>query len=222
MAELSLWDDDRADAWRGALGPLEDRLVELVETEFLGLDRPLRIGTHGNTAFGLAGVLDYVRVTGRDDLEEATARAAREYYLGDRDYPVGYEPLGWDFLSPGLVEADLMRRVLDPDRFVDWFDGFLPTTSSPAVAVLEPIAVDPTDGAALHLVGLNLSRAWCLAGLAETLGDYRDVEAFERSAGRHADRGLAEAFTDDYAGAHWLSSFVLYLLTRNAGGIAPA
>ena len=25
----------------------------------------------------------------------------------------------------------------------------------------------------------------------------------------------------DYAGAHWLSSFVLYLLTRNEGGIAP-
>jgi hypothetical protein len=27
--------------------------------------------------------------------------------------------------------------------------------------------------------------------------------------------------TDDYAGSHWLSSFALYLLTRNEAGIAP-
>lgn len=35
------------------------------------------------------------------------------------------------------------------------------------------------------------------------------------SAERHLDAGLAGAFTDDYAGAHWLTSFVLYALTRN-------
>jgi len=42
------------------------------------------------------------------------------------------------------------------------------------------------------------------------------------SARRHAESGVEAAFTDDYAGAHWLSSFVCYLLTRNGGGIAPA
>jgi len=41
-----------------------------------------------------------------------------------------------------------------------------------------------------------------------------------RCAERHAERGLARAFTDDDAGAHWLPSFALYLLTRNEGGIA--
>ena len=30
--------------------------------------------------------------------------------------------------------------------------------------------------------------------------------------------GLDDAFTHDYAGAHWLSSFVLYALTRNVDG----
>lgn len=38
---------------------------------------------------------------------------------------------------------------------------------------------------------------------------------------RHAQIGLEQAFTEDYAGAHWLSSFVLYLLTRREGAIAP-
>jgi hypothetical protein len=46
-----------------------------------------------------------------------------------------------------------------------------------------------------------------------TEGDTADLAA--ASAERHLDAGLAWAFTDDYAGAHWLSSFVLYLLTRN-------
>lgn len=222
IAELSLWDDDRGAAWRETLRPLEERIVTLVETEFLTMDRPHRVGTHGNSAFALAGVLDYARVTEHGDLEAAVTRTARAFYLDDRDYPVGYEPLGWDFLSPGLAEADLMRRVLDPDRFADWFDGFWPTEAPSPDGVLEPVAVDPSDGAALHLVGLNLSRAWCLAGLAETLAPHQKGGTFRRSAVRHAERGLAEAFTDDYAGAHWLSSFVLYLLTRNAGGIAPA
>jgi len=34
--------------------------------------------------------------------------------------------------------------------------------------------------------------------------------------------GFDRAFTDDHAGAHWLSSFVQYLLTRNERGIAPS
>ncbi len=40
-------------------------------------------------------------------------------------------------------------------------------------------------------------------------------------ARRHAEAGAADVLTDDYAGSHWLSSFALYLLTRDEGGIAP-
>lgn len=222
-AELALWDDDRGHDWRAALGPLEDRIVGLVETEFLTQDRPLRVGTHGNSAYALAAVVDYARVVDAEELEAAATATARAFYLDDRDYPVGYEPLSWDTVSPGLTEADLMRRVLDAGRFANWLDGFLPdATSPPAAAVLDPIDIDATEGLEFHYVGLNLSRAWCLVGIADALGDHRYVEPFKRSAVRHARRGLRDAFTDDYAGAHWLSTFVLYLLTRNAGGIAPA
>ncbi|SDF44793.1 Protein of unknown function [Halorubrum xinjiangense] len=229
-AELALWDDPRADAWREALRPLEDRVRRGTRESFLDVDRPHRVGTHGNTAFALAGVLDYARIVGDDDLESETESTAHRLYADDTAAVVGAEPVGWDFLSPALVEADLMRRVLDPDPFAAWLDEFVPDlTAPPHDALLAPVDVEPDegDGAAIHLIGLNVSRAWCLAGLADAL-DGRDGSTATRlrdpldaAARRHAEAGAADVLTDDYAGSHWLSSFALYLLTRNEGGIAP-
>jgi len=221
-AELDRWDDARADAWRGTLSPLEDTIVDLVHTEFLTDERPFRVGTHGNTAFALHCVFDYARSVGDRSLETAAVETATALYADDADYPIGYEPLGWDFLSPALTEADLMRRVYDPDEFAAWLDGFLSGVAEPPVDLpIDPLSVgeDPEDGVALHYVGLNLARAWSLAGVADALEDHPAVPALEATAGRHATAGLEQAFTDDYAGAHWLSSFALYLLTRNEGGI---
>ncbi|NGM68381.1 DUF2891 domain-containing protein [Natronolimnobius sp. AArcel1] len=223
-AELEVWDDPRADRWGSTLEPLERTVAQLLESEFLTQERPFRVGTHGNSAFALHCALDYARTTGDDDLASAVTDTAREWFGDDRDYPVAYEPLGWDFLSPALTEADLMRRIYDRDAFVTWFDGFVPDlTSAPANGILEPVATDPEpdEEVATHLIGLNLAKAWCLAGLASTLEDHRYVPALEQSAAKHAQSGLSHAFTDDYAGAHWLSSFALYLLTRNEGTIAP-
>ena len=223
-AELSLWDDDRAAEWRAILDPLERRIVTLVESELRSRSRPNRVGTHGNTAFALCCVLDYARTAGAEGLAAAAAEAATDHFAADRDAPLAYEPLGLDFLSPSLTEADLLRRVYGPARFVAWLDGFLPGLDADGLA-LDPVdAPDaPDDGTELHLVGLNLSRAWCLAGMAAALDGRRDAvaDAVERCAARHAERGVAHAFTDAYAGSHWLPSFVLYLLTRDEGGIAP-
>ena len=226
-AELRLWDEPPADEWRSALEPLEATIRDLVRSELLAQDRPFRVGTHGNTAFALTGVIDYARVVSDGSLESEATETAREFFGDDRDYPVEYEPLGWDFVSPALTEADLMRRVYDPDPFASWLDAFLPdVTESPFDSILEPVSVDsdPDEGVALHLVGLNVSKAWCLAGIASTLeasGGHPYVTLFEESALEHTKAGLDGAFTDDYAGSHWLSSFVLYLLTRTDGGIVP-
>lgn len=90
--------------------------------------------------------------------------------------------------------------------------------------LFDPVAVeaDPDEGVALHLAGLNVSKAWAVAGIAGDLKEHRYAEVFERGAKRHVESGLEQAFTDDYAGAHWLSSFVLYLFTRNEDGISVA
>ncbi len=222
-AELALWDDPQATEWRDRLDPLESKISSLVEQEFLTQDRPLRVGTHHNTAFALTGILDYARVVADDHLESAATDTALAFFAEDRDYPVEYEPIGWDFLSPALTEADLMRRVLSEDAFAEWVSDFFPALrESPYDSIREPVSVDTesADGAALHLVGLNLSKAWCLAGLAETLDEHSLSNLLAESAARHARSGVDAAFTDDYAGSHWLSSFVLYLLTRDDGGIA--
>jgi hypothetical protein len=227
-AELRLWDDDRADRWVAALAPLEQRIVELVEAKFLPQSRPFRVGTHGNSAFALSCVLDYARVVDAAALAGAAAETARRFYRDDEDAPVGYEPYGWDFLSPTLAEANLLRRVLDTEGFAEWVAGFFPDAPTmEAAGFLEPVRVDAEEGIELHLVGLNVSKAWELASMAElftqsTALDSERGATFQRSAERHLEAGVAMAFTDAYAGSHWLSSFVLYLLTRNEGGIAPA
>lgn len=222
--ELHLWEADQADRWREKLRPLETQVVDLVEAEFLPQDRPFRVGTHHNSAFALQCVLDYARVVSNESLAAATCETAERFYADDRDAPVAYEPFGWDFLSPALTEADLMRRVLDGPHFEGWLDGFLPdVTRSPHASILKPAEVDtdPDEEIALHLVGLNLAKAWCLADLAASLSDHQYADVFEQAAERHVEASLDQAFTEEYAGSHWLATFVLYLATRNAGGIAP-
>lgn len=223
-AELSLWEDSTADEWASILDPLEQRILELVQSEFLTQDRPFRVGGHHNSAFALHCLHDYAITTGAGSLATAVGDTAIRFYENDRNYPVEYEPFGWDFLSPALTEANLMQRIYDDEALERWIDTFLPDlTASPFDQILHPAEVssDPDEGVALHLVGLNVSKAWCLAELADSLEGHRYGPILQQSARDHAERGLEQAFTDSYAGSHWLSSFVLYLLTRNEAGISP-
>ena len=123
--------------------------------------------------------------------------SARALYLADRAASVAYEPSAYDFLSPSLSEADLMRRVLPAAEFAPWFAAFLPR------ADFDPVTpVDRTDGKLAHFDGLNLSRAWMLRALG-----YRELAQI------HAAAGLAGVTGEHYEGAHWLGSFALYWLT---------
>ena len=91
--------------------------------------------------------------------------------LADRGCPLAYEPSGHDFLSPCLAEADLMRRVLEADRFAAWLGEFLPgvpTDGDGAGWLLRAVVTDAGDGKLVHLDGLSLSRAWMLG-----LGTFR-------------------------------------------------
>src|SRR5690606_18772574 len=79
-----------------------------------------------------------------------------------------------------------------------------------------PVATvtDETDGRAVHLHGLNLSRAWNLENVAAALppGDAR-IRALRAAAERHRDAGVAATLaTTHYAGDHWLPTFAVYLL----------
>ncbi len=178
---------------------------------------PVRSGAHAQTAFALTLLHDAAAALRDEQLSRLIASTTHALYRGDAGATLRFEPSGEDFLSPTLMQADLMRRVLSSTEFADWLSRFLPelprTATEPWLGCAT--VADETDGKAVHLHGLNLSRAWNLANIAAALppGDARAAPLREAAA-RHRDAGLrATLATRHYAGDHWLPSFAVYLLT---------
>jgi hypothetical protein len=222
--ELREWDDPRAERWRTALAPLVEVVAERYRSWLPNLLYPIRIGTHNQSAFGFALALDWARTAGDEELEAMLVEKTLTFHEGDVNCPIGYEPSGEDFLSPCLMEADLMRRVLPQAEFAAWLTDFLPGIPTDGSADwLEPGQVlDPSDGKLVHLDGVNLSRAWNLDAIAHALpeGDAR-IASLLAAAQAHGETGIASVTGDDYAGGHWLASFATYYVTGR-GREAPA
>jgi hypothetical protein len=216
--ELRAWDDPNGRRWSANLEPLAAAFVARYEDFQPKLTYPIRVGTHPNTAFGLAFALDYARASGDKKLEALLVERAKSYFAGDKDYPAAWEPGGEDFFSPALLEADLMRRVLPPAEFARWLTAFLPELGrgGPASLMTPAIVTDRTDPKIVHLDGLNLSRAWCLKGIAAALppADARRKVLLE-AAERHLAASLPHVTSGDYAGEHWLATFALYALSQD-------
>jgi hypothetical protein len=216
--ELHGWDDPDARQWARNLSPLAETVVARYLEFFPKQTYAIRTGVHPNTAFGLAFAHDYARATRNARLKTLVAERARAYYGDDVDAPAKWEPSGADFFSPALMEADLMRRVLPADDFRTWFARFLPGAgqNEPKALFAPAIVTDRTDPQLVHLDGLNLSRAWCMRGIASALPAADPARAALLSAaGRHADSALDHVASGDYAGEHWLASFAVYLMTAS-------
>jgi hypothetical protein len=200
---------EQASRWAGVLAPLADTVRGRCLQWLAATTYPQRSGTHANSAF--AGVLlhDAARATGDGELLGAVAAAAERWYAGDAGYPAWLEPSSSDFLSPVLVEADLLRRLLPAGVFSERFHRLLPEPGPLA----EPAVVsDRTDPQTVHLDGLNLSRAWCWLGIADRLGEddpTRDLAI--TAAGAHAEASLPNVVGGDYVGEHWLATFAVHL-----------
>ncbi|TKC81227.1 DUF2891 domain-containing protein [Trinickia terrae] len=199
--------------WSRTLAPLTELFVARF-TEFLPkATYPLRVGTHFNTAFALALALDFARLTSRADFETLIITTALRWHLDDA-LCQAWEPSGDEFLSPALMEAELMRRVLPGAEFVSWFDRFLPDLGArkPETLLVPATVTDRTDGKIAHLDGLNLSRAWCQRSLARALppGDARTA-LLKNAAELHLSTAL-EHVAGDYMGEHWLATFALLAL----------
>lgn len=214
-AELSGWDDPDGRAWAENLNPLERKLVTLTRDYLPRLTYPVRTGVHPDTAFALGQILDYARTVGDRSLEELVVRRARDYYLSDADYPVHFEPSGQDFFSAGLNVADLMRRVLSADEFSRWLNQFAPGLRRGRLGNWAKPAVvsDLTDPQIVHLVGLNLSRAWTMQGILSVIDPAdRRGRALTESMQAHAAEGMKYVFSGHYEGEHWLATFAVYHL----------
>lgn len=217
-AELRTWEDDPdAARWSIALRPLEEQLAALFAKHLFLMTGADRTGMHENSAFAMGLALDYARAVEDTALEAAIVHRAELWFLEDRTYPVHYEPFTPDaFLSPAYCEADLMRRVLDPEAFATWLTAFLPDLNAkPNRPLFTPRknhgGTPPVGG---KEIGLAMSRAWSIEGVALGLpaNDPRTdrlLKAASYLRGDVVEHLASGKFTHD----HWLPSFAVYLLT---------
>lgn len=214
--ELHGWDDPQGGQWETNLQPLVDVIVDGYLGYYPKQTYPTRSGVHSSTAFGLAFAFDYARAVGHERLERLVVERSRTYFGADRRLPAAWEPDGVDFFSPSLMEADLMRRVLPAEEFRAWFAGALPDVAAggPPSIVVPAVVSDRSDPQLVHLDGLNLSRAWCMRGIAAALpADDPARRTLLTAAERHAAAALPHVASGDYAGEHWLASFATVLLS---------
>jgi hypothetical protein len=203
-----------ASRWSRTLSPLAEAFATRMLDHLPHATYPIRAGTHASSAFAVTLALDYAVAVQHEALERALKEKAIAWYEADRDCQA-WEPGGDDFLSPALMEAECMRRVLPAERFEPWLDCFLPRLArrEPASLFRPATVSDRSDGKIAHLDGLNLSRAWCFRGLAKALAEGPARAAVLAAADEHLAASLPHV-SGDYMGEHWLATFALLASTQ--------
>ena len=196
--------------WAAELEPLARAFAERLKTYLAKLTYPIRVGTHFNTALALILALEWAERFD-DMLADAICEWAIDRFGGDRDCQA-WEPGGDEFLSPALIEALCMARVLPTAEFATWFTTFLPRIAEcePRTLFVPATVSDRSDGKIAHLDGLNLSRAWCWRSIAPLLVE-AEREVAEAAAAEHLAAAMPHV-AGDYMGEHWLASFALLAL----------
>jgi hypothetical protein len=194
------------------LEPLARAFAERFALYLPKLTYPIRVGTHYNTAFALILALEWADEN-HGDLAALIRTRAADYYGGDRDCP-GWEPGGDEFLSSALVEALLMRRVLD--------EGLSPRGSPASCrasargnrrACSRPPSC-PTAATARSRISTGSTWPAPGAGAASPTGwSRRSRRARSATADAHLDASLPHV-TGDYMGEHWLATFALLALEQ--------
>ena len=207
--ELHTWNDPFAKQLEENLQPL----TNLIAQKFIGflpkLKYPIRVGEHTNTAFGLTFAWDYANIVGHSELKNLIEKRAKDFYINDVNCPLTWEPSGYDFLSPCLQEAAIMKRVLPTEDFKKWLMAFLPQLKNADFTLPVGEVSDRSDGKLVHLDGVNFSRAWAIYTIAKDLSEYTHLKNI---ANTHINYSLPNLVGDSYEGGHWLGSFALYSL----------
>ena len=195
------------------LKPLSDMVAYRFVDYINKLSRPIREGTHQNTAFSMIHLYDYLTLINEINLRNELINRATIFYYEDEDCPINYEPSGEDFISPCLAEAELMRRVLPEKEYLRWFERFLkPDRLRKSLMPITLIA--PDDPRIGHLIGLFYQRASNLKGIITVLpeNDYRRA-FFEQMMDENCSAAENYISRSGYGGEHWLASFAIYFYT---------
>ena len=203
----------RREQWGNSLRPLADAFVDRFKNFLPKATYPTRVGTHFNSAFAIVLAHEYATEVQDEELAHLLSATATRWFRNDADAQA-WEPGGDDFLSPSLMEAECMRRVIRPADFSTWLERFLPQVSvrEPSTLFKPAIVSDRSDGKIAHLDGLNLSRAWCWRSLAQT---WPETDKRRAIAAEATETHLAASMpyvAGDYMGEHWLATFALLAL----------
>lgn len=207
--ELHKWDDPVARKLEENLQPLTDLIVQRYLDFLPKLNYPIRVGEHTNTAFGLTFAWDYAITKNHQALKNIIASRAKDFYMNDQGCPITWEPSGFDFLSPCLQEATIMKRVLPQAEFKKWLDAFLPQLKDKNFKLETGKVSDRKDGKLVHLDGVNFSRAWAIATIIKDMPEYDHLKQISY---QHINYSLPALVGDSYEGGHWLGSFAIYAL----------
>ena len=217
QSELILLDTPDSKRWAETLKPLVKLIRDRTVEYFKKLPKPVRPGTHSNTAFSMNHSLAYAHAATDKELEQSIEHTALKFFKKDKTCPVAYEPSGVDFISPCLSEAYLMSQIMDRPDFADWLDGFFPNLCAKEFKNITtpPTVTDPKDYVIGHLVGLNFQRAWAYKGIADELSDNDPrKEVFIELSDIHLKSGLEGMDKTGYGGSHWLASFATLAFTN--------
>ncbi len=207
------------------------RLIIWIQHEFHDNQWPYRRGWHENTAFGLKmiheviGQLDLTELHEElqldlQNLQHLVPQVTKKLYANDKQIKDVQEKC--PFLSPSLCEANAMSNcsALDTDEeILHW----LHTAIAKEVWDMPPNNEgDPQDGYKSHLCGLNFSRAYDFACIAqrldliaknETTHDVSAVvllkEKLITSAVNHYNQSVSTLASGHFMGDHWLASFAV-------------
>lgn len=202
-----------ARAWLAAVAPVEALLVSRYQDLLRKQSEPVRIGLHDNTAFGLTHAWDYAVSTGNTEFQELIRQRGRDFYAADENCSIASELGPSDFISPCMVEADFLRRILPAPEFRIWLGKFLP--SIPEAYLRPVIPANPKDYFESHLVGLMFQKASSMRAVAQSLeeSDPRRIQ-LQNGIENHLQAGWKLLFDTGYGGAHWIASFVIFMYTE--------
>ena len=175
---------------------------------------PIRTGVHSSTAFAATLALDYANAADDEVLNALLRARVIMWYANDSDAQA-WEPSLDDFLSPSLMVAACMGRVLTPEEFRTWFSAYLPNAAAgqPASLFTPAVSPDRSDGKMAHLDGVNFSRAWCWREIATRLDEGDPLRPVAEDAARRHIAASLPHVAGDYMGEHWLASFALLAVT---------
>jgi hypothetical protein len=200
------------------LAPLSDYIAFVHSVVWKQVDKVELSGSHDSPAMALSFAYDYAVQFNDDKLKKVVSSAAMKYYGKVQNTSIEKEPYEYDFMSASLLVADLMRKVMTPEKYVKWCKKFCPNLfiSTKVNVALQIKRTGKHDGYESHWDGYHLNRIWCLNGMLKTFPEGTLDEATKAewvlAMNQMWDYAQESIGKGNYDIDHWLSSFSVFAL----------